>query len=388
VVAALKPRQEAGEMTCSERRAETFIGLDVHKKQIVAAMLLQDGEVKETRQPHTAQGITRLVRWMRKESQGGFECCYEAGFCGYDLCRQLTGHGVLCRVVAPSQTPHAPGDRVKTDRRDARKLAWYLRAGMLSEVRLPTEEQEALRGLCRCRDDARRALHTARQQLVSFLDQRGLFYPQGPHWTTRHWSWAKSLRFENAIAQMTYEQYLSHVELEEARLREIDAQLREVAESEPYREPVGYLCCFRGIQWLTAILLLGELYDMGRFESPRTLMAYLGLTPSEQSSGEREHRGGITKTGNSLVRRLLVEVAWQYTHGARKGKQLSERQQGQPAWVVSQADTALIRLTSRYWRFIHRGKKPCVAATAVARELVGYIWAVLSHDADRTALAA
>ena len=277
-------------MTCSERRAETFIGLDVHKKQIVAAMLLQDGEVKETRQPHTAPGITRLVRWMRKESQGGFECCYEAGFCGYDLCRQLTGHGVLCRVVAPSQTPHAPGDRVKTDRRDARKLAWYLRAGMLSEVRLPTEEQEALRGLCRCRDDARRALHTARQQLVSFLDQRGLFYPQGPHWTTRHWSWAKSLRFENAIAQMTYEQYLSHVELEEARLREIDAQLREVAESEPYREPVGYLCCFRGIQWLTAILLLGELYDMGRFESPRTLMAYLGLTPSEQSSGEREQK--------------------------------------------------------------------------------------------------
>jgi transposase len=367
-------------MDYSTRSAQTFIGLDVHKKDIVAAMELPSGGFVERKFANTGVGVTRLVRWMEKHAEGGFECCYEAGFCGFDLSRKLTGLGVVCRVIAPSLTPVKPGERVKTDRRDARKLAGFLRAGLLTEVSPPTEEEEALRGLCRCREDVRKALHAARQQLIKFLDQRGYFYHGGAHWTTRHWEWLRGITFENSTAHLTYRTYVYQVEAQEGALRQIDESLKEVAHSEPYREMVERLCCFRGIAWLTAIMLVAELYDLGRFSSPRALMAYLGLTPSEHSSGEKENRGGITRAGNSLARRLLVEAAWHYRRGPRKGKALQERQVGQPAWVIARADAAEVRLSSRLWRLVHRGKSSAVAVVAVARELVGFIWSVMRPE--------
>jgi transposase len=316
---------------------------------------------------------------VERKSQGTVSVCYEAGPTGFGLQRKLSAFGFDCVVIAPSCTPVKPSDRVKNDRVDARNLAQMLRAGELTVVHPPTEEEEAARDLVRCREDIRGAVHQAKQQLLKFLDRQGLRY-SGNTWTQKHWLWLRGLTLPTLAGQRTLDLYRLRVEQALEQLSAADREIVELSESEPYRELVGRLCSLRGIDTLTAMIVLAEVYEFGRFSSPRELMRFLGLTPSEDSSGEREKRGGITKAGNKHVRRVLVQVAWQYARRLGVGVTLTRRRQGQPSWVIAMADKAMQRLHRRYCRLVNRGKSRPVAVIAVARELVGFLWALLRPE--------
>jgi transposase len=357
--------------------------MDVHKNSIHVA-LLAPGSMRPVTwgQANTAEAFRRLVRRILRESPGAVECCYEAGPTGYALQRMLREQEIGCTIVAPSLIPIRPGSRIKTDRRDACKLAELFRAGLLSEVQPPSEADEALRDLFRCREDARGDLTRARHRMGKFLLRRNIIYRQTKHhWGTRHMAWLRALSFDDRPSQAVFESYLLTIDQLSARLSRLDAELAEMATQEPYREPVAWLRCFRGIATLTAIGIVAELHDFRRFESPRRLMAYLGLVPSERSTGERERRGPITKSGNRHVRRLLIEVAWHHRQKPRITGPLLKRREGQPSRVLALADRAQERLYGRYIRMSRRGKEHTKTITAMARELVGYIWAALHPDA-------
>jgi transposase len=292
----------------------TYVGVDAHKKDLFIAMLIGDAQTPVTwTVPNEPKAIQRLVRKLEREAPGPVRICYEAGPCGYALQRKMTTPRVTCQVIAPALIPRKPGERTKTNPRDARKLAELLRAGLLTEVRPPTPADEAVRDLCRARDDAREDLQRCRHRLGKLLLRRGLHY-NGRNWTQGHQRWIDSLEWAEPAERVVVDDYLLAIEQLVARLSELDTRLAEIAETEPYRERVGWLRCFRGIDTLTAILILAELHDFRRFQAPRALMAYLGLVPGEHSSGEKHRRGRITRTGNALVRRLLVETAWHYQH--------------------------------------------------------------------------
>ena len=288
----------------------------------------------------------------------------------------MTTARVSCQVIAPALVPRKPGDRVKTNRRDARKLVELLRAGLLTEVRPPTPEEEAVRDLCRARDDARADLQRCRHRLGKLLLRRGLHF-SGRNWTRAHRQWVDGLTWVHEAERVVVEDYWLAIDQVEARLIELDARLMDIAQTEPYREPVAWLRCFRGIDTLTAILILAELHDFRRFQSPRALMAYLGLVPGEDSTGEKHRRGRITRTGNALVRRLLVETAWHYQHRPAVGVALARRRKGQPARVIAVADKAQQRLCRRFRKLAAEHKPPPKIAVAVARELAGFLWAAL-----------
>lgn len=369
--------------------ASTWVGLDAHKKDIVVAMLVAGrAEPVEWRVANEEEAIRRLVRKLRRLAPGEVACAYEAGPCGYALQRQLVAKGVACQVVAPSLIPTKPGERVKTDRRDARKLAELLSAGLLTEVHPPTPEQEALRDLARCREDAKQDLMRARHRLGKMLLRRGVTFHAGRNWTARHRRWLRDLRFEWEAEQVVFDDYLLAIELLEDRLRALDQKLEVLSQQEPYAEPVGRLRCFRGINTITATAIVAELHDFRRFRSARQLMAYLGLVPSERSSGETRRRGALTKAGNRHVRRLLIEAAWHYRHRPAVGLQLRRRRQGQPAAIIALADRAQQRLHRRYHRLVlGRGKPSQKAVAAVARELAGFLWAALSPDTHQRVAA-
>jgi len=287
----------------------TYVGIDAHKKDLFIAMLIGTQETSVTwTVPNETQAVRRLVRKLERAAPGPVKCYYEAGPCGYTLQREMTTERVSCHVVAPALIPRKPGERVKTNRRDARKLGELARAGLLTEVRPPTPEEEAVRDLCRARDDAREDLQRCRHRLGKLLLRRGLHFP-GRNWTRAHRQWIERIEWGHAPTGVVANDYLLAIDQLEARLTELDAALTAIAETAPYAEPVGWLRCFRGIDTLTAILLLAELHDFRRFHDPRALMAYVGLVPGEHSSGEKHRRGRITRTGNALVRRLLVETA-------------------------------------------------------------------------------
>jgi len=288
----------------------------------------------------------------------------------------MTTSRVNCQVIAPALIPRKPGERIKTNRRDARKLAELHRAGLLTEVRPPTPEEEAVRDLCRARDDAREDLQRCRHRLGKLLLRRGLHF-SGRNWTQAHRRWIDSLEWTHRAERVVVDDYLLAIDHLEARLIEFDARLAEIAETVPYREPVSWLRCFRGIDTLTAILILAELHDFRRFASPRALMAYLGLVPGEDSSGEKHRRGRITRAGNALVRRLLVETAWHYQHRPSTGVGLGKRRKGQPSRVIAIADKAQQRLCRRFRRMAEQHKPAPKIAVAIARELAGFLWAAL-----------
>jgi transposase len=359
--------------------AITYVGLDVHKKSIAITLLpARGGEPVEWQEPNEIRAVHRLARRLKRDSPGAVSCCYEAGPTGYALWRQLTGLGIPCMVVAPSLVPVKPGSRIKTDQRDARKLAELLRAGLLTEVHPPSESDEALRDLCRCRDNVRDDLVRARHRMGKFLLRRHcIFSGSKHHWGTRHMHWLEQLRFDDGASQATFDSYFLALQQCQERLERLDAQLAEFGSQEPYREPVAWLRCFRGIDTVTAVSLIAELHDFRRFRSARALMAYLGLVPSEHSSGESERRGSITKAGNRHVRRLLVEAAWHNRHRPGVSLPLRRRREGQPVRVLAIADRAQQRLSARYARMSARGKPHPKTVVAMARELVGYVWATL-----------
>jgi transposase len=360
--------------------------MDAHKNSIKVSVLSpEQSDPIEWTEDTTTEAVRRLARRLQRLSPGGVRACYEAGPTGYALQRQLRSHGVECIVIAPSLTPVKPGARIKTDKRDARKLAELFRAGLLTEVHPPSEGDEALRDLCRCRDDVRVDLLRARHRLTKFLLRRHCVYRQTKrHWGTRHRAWLDALRFDDATSQATFDSYyLAEQQLEE-RQRQLDLRLAEFGGQEPYREPVAWLRCFKGIDTVTAVCLVAELHSFERFHSPRQLAAYVGLVPSESSSGEREQRGGITKAGNRHVRRLLIEAAWHHRHRPAISAPLRARRKGQPARVLVIADRAQERLCARYRRMNERGKIHHKTVTAMARELTGYLWAVLHPAAAAT----
>lgn len=357
----------------------TYVGLDVHKKDIVVAMLLAgETEPVEWKLSNEPRAIRRLAKRLRREAGDEILCVYEAGPCGYVLQRQLVREKVPTEIVAPSLIPVKPGERIKTDRRDARKLAEAARAQTLTFVRPPTKREEAVRDLCRCREDAVQDLTRARHRLSKMLLRRGFVYRRGRNWTGQHRQWLRCLEFEDLATRTVFEDYLTAVETLEERLSALGSRLEEIATEEPYREPVGWLRCFRGIETVTAMTILAELHDFCRFEDPRQLMSYLGLVPSEHSSGERTRRGAITKSGNSHVRRVLVETAWHYRHRPGVGVKLRRRREGQPREIVALADRAQRRLYRRFHRLVLASGKPSQkAVVAIARELVGFLWAAL-----------
>lgn len=359
-------------------KGTTYVALDDSKRKIVAGILRPGEASPELREiPNGAPHIQRLFRRLKRDAE--VRACYEAGVSGYDLYRQLTALGVLCDVIAPALTPRRPGQRIKTDRRDAAKLVRLFRAGELTAIHVPDEAEEAVRDLLRCRDAVRRDVLRWRHRLLKLLARHGRVYQAGRNWSQRHWRWIREQRFDLLALQRAFEATLFAIEQALARLAELDKEIEALAQQDPYREPVGWLRCFRGIDTLSAMILLAEIVDFQRFRHPRALMAYWGLVPSEYSSGDVQRRGALTKAGNTHARRVLVEAAWHYRHRPGLGRALALRTQGQPPEIVTQAWRAQQRLYRRYRHLIGHGKRPPVAVAAVARELVGFLWAAMTR---------
>lgn len=349
-----------------------WVALDQHKLSIVAAVLPRDGGEPEVQRIETTErAIRRFVD--RLGGREGLAVCYEAGPGGFDLYRLLTSMGVACDVVAPSLIPVRAGDRVKTDRRDAKKLVRLYRAGTLSFVYPPTPETEGLRDLLRAREDLRRARIAARNRVLKQLLRHGRIFREGKHaWTQKHREWLNSQRLDDPLAQEALEQMLIHVDGLDRQLVLLDARLEQIGRSERWGEQVKVLVRFRGIATLTALGLIAEIGDFTRFSSARELMSWLGMTPSEYSSGAQQHRGHITRAGNTHARRLLVEAAWHYRHPPRRSPRRPEPDQR--AWQ------AQLRLFARWRHLTGHGKRSTVANMAIARELAGFIWAAMTDQ--------
>ena len=364
----------------------THVAMDDSKRTIVAGILRPGVDTPELRSiPNEPRHLRRLFARLQRE--GPVRACYEAGPAGYDLYRQCTALGIPCQVIAPALTPRKPGDRIKTDRRDAKQLVRLFRAGELTPIHVPDEAQEAVRDLLRCREDGQEDLLRWRHRLSKFLARHGRVYREGRQWTQRHWTWLRAQHFTLPALERTAQEYRVAVEQLLARVADLDREIASIAETEPYRERVGWLRCFRGIATLGAMLLLVEIDDFLRFRRPRPLMAFLGLVPSETSTGARERRGSITKAGNAHARRILVEAAWHYRHPPRLGAALARRSEGQPPEVRAQAWRAQQRLHRRYRHLVGHGKRPPVAVVACARELVGFLWAALTQVGPARAAA-
>jgi transposase len=352
--------------------------MDTHKKQHrVALVYPNDERVIEFSVKNTPAEIRKMVRKIKKNAPGKVQFCYEAGVCGFTLQRRIEALGCTCCVIAPSLTPRKTGERRKTDRRDAKKLLGLFMADMLTEVYPPDEQQEAARELTRCRGAAQENLKRIRHQLQKMLVRHGYVFLDGQHWTQKHLRWLDAVKFDQPLLQEVFDSYFTEMRHCLQRVKTLDGELEKLAQSEDYREVVGILRCFYGIETLTAISIIAEVFDFGRFASARAFMSYLGLTPSESSSGEKEHKGRITKTGNKRARRLLTEAAWHHRHAYGVSNVLRKRREGQPQWAIDIADRAGLRLRKRYRRLVHKGKLPCKATTAVARELAGFIWSAL-----------
>jgi len=356
----------------------TWVAIDQHKLSLVAATLPTSGGQPEVmRLENTERAIRRFIE--RLGGPDGLAVAYEAGPGGYELHRLLSSMGVACDVIAPSLVPVRAGDRVKTDRRDAKKLVRLYRAGELSFVAPPSPAQEGLRDLVRARDDLRCARTAARHRVVKALLRHGHIYRDGSAWTIRHREWVASQRLGDPLAHAALTHMCVHLAALDAQIAAVDHQLEQVAATEPWAEPVGWLCSFRGVSTRTALGLLAEIGDFRRFAAPRELMSYLGLTPSEYSSGQQQHRGHITKTGNRHARRLLVEAAWHYRHRPRTSARAADLAGRVPPEVSARAWQAQVRLNHRHRVLTEHGKRSTVANVAVARELTGFIWAAMTR---------
>jgi transposase len=355
----------------------TYVGLDVHKEGIVVAVAAGGlrGEVREYgRIANTPAALDRLLRKLGGDGVS-LRFCYEAGPCGYGIQRQISATGHECVVVAPSLIPRRAGDRVKTDRRDAASLARLHRAGELTAVWVPDARHEAMRDMARARLDAVHSLRRARQQLSGFLLRQGCHYGR-PAWTKLYRRWLAGLKFEQAVHHIVLEDYIAAVEAAEARRDRLTTQIQAMLPGWRLAPVVAALQTMRGMALVTAATLITELGDLSRFANPRQLMAYLGLVPSEHSSGASVRRGGITKAGNGAARRLLIEAAWSYRFPARISRELLLRQENQPKPIRDIAWKGQLRLCARYRKLARTGKPANVVTTAIARELTGFVWAI------------
>jgi transposase len=354
------------------------VGLDVHADSITAAIL--DGDAQDPEVVKLSGDLMKVRRLFRRlAKKGPVRACYEASGAGFVLQRVLSNDGFHCEVIAPSLIPRKPGDRRKTDRLDAVMLARLYRSGHLTPVHIPTKDQEALRRLLRLRYTYQVYCKATKNRIGGMLRNHGFVYREGKStWTKKHRQWLTKLRLDLVgPLQTALAIELEHLEYIETQREALDADLERFAHSHPYRHNVEALCCLRGVKTLTALTILCEVDDVRRFRSPRSLMAYFGLVPCERSSGDRERRGPITKAGNVHARRLLIEAAWNNRHRSGADLILKRRRQGQPPAVVAIAMNAQHRLYKKFWRLDER-KHRHVAITAVARELCGFIWAILN----------
>lgn len=355
-----------------------FVGVDLHQDSVSLAVLPEEA-AQCSRVETLVNEPARLKRFFQKVSkEGPVRACYEAGGCGYVLQRALTSWGVSCDVIAPSLIPRRAGDRVKTDRRDAEKLARLYRAGELTPVHIPTEVEEQTRSLLRCRWALTREILASRHYVLKLLQMRGHRFHGGKNWGRDFWAWLRALKMQGADA-LTLAIDIELLESKLALRQRVDARLEEIALEPRWRDVVGRLCCLRGVATLTALTLACEIADARRFASARHLMAYLGLNVREYSSGGSERRGGITKAGNSHCRHVLVEAAWHYRHPPRASGDLAKRMEGQPEPVRLHAMRAQRRLYRRFTD-LERRMASSKVVVAVARELVGYVWALMRGE--------
>jgi len=355
-----------------------FIGLDVHQNSIDVAIAEgpRDGEVRGYGKINGEfMDVDRLIRRLGY-SRERLRVVYEAGPCGYGLYRHLREKGIDCMVVAPSLTPRRAGDRVKTDRRDAFTLARLHRAGELTGVYVPRAEDEAMRDLTRAREDAKDAERKAKQQLNSFLLRHSRKFSGRQKWSLAHRRWLSDQSFEQPVQQIVFQEYIDAIEECERRVERLTAQIREAVVHWRMQPVVAAFQAMRGVSLIVAATLAAEVGDTTRFDTPQQLAAYLGLVPSEHSSGDRRQRGSITKSGNAHARRVLIQGAWTYRHPARVSRQLRDRRADLPLEVRKIGWKAQLRLCSRYRQLVARGKSSQVAVTAIAREMAAFLWAI------------
>lgn len=358
--------------------SEAFVAFDTAKLRNAVA-IADAGRTGEIRFFGEIDATPTATAKLAKKLAAKYEhltFCYEAGPTGYGLYRQIKELGHECIVVAPSLTPKKPGDRVKTNRRDALDLARQLRAGELTAVWVPDERHEAMRDLTRAREAAVEDLRAKRQQVSSFLLRLGRHYPGKKTWTKAHMNWLTSQKLEHTEQRIAFEEMLLAVRQAQERIGRLEQAIRAAVPDWSLAEVVTALMAMRGIDLISATAFLAEIGDLSRFRTPRELMAYLGLVPSEHSTGTTVHRGPITKAGNRRARRILTECSWAYRHPPRVGKKKQEKVAAAPQGVREIAWKAQHRLAARYRALVKKGKKPVVAITAIARELAGFIWAV------------
>lgn len=355
-----------------------FVGLDVHKDSITVAHAHGGSTAPPlflgaigTRQAD----VDKLIRRLEAKTRD-LVFAYEAGPCGYVLHRYLTEKGFTCQIVAPSLIPKKPGDKIKTDRRDAVTLARLLRSGDLTSVYVPTVDDEAIRDLCRARDAARLTMKDAKLRLKAFLLRLGLHYVGRADWTAAHRRYLAKVVCPTPAQQIVFQELVRAVDEQVDRLQRLEAELRELAPHWRLFPVVQALQALRGVQWLVALTVVAELGDLTRFDSPRQLSAFVGLVPSEDSTGPRRRLGSITKTGNGRARRALVEGAWAYRYPAKVSEHIQRRLESLPKPIQDLGWKAQVRLCKRFRRLVARGKNPNVAVTAIARELLAFMWAI------------
>ena len=355
-----------------------YVGLDVHKESIAVAYVAKayHAEVVSLGTIGTRQcDIDKLIRQLQSKSSH-LIFVYEAGPCGYWLYRYLTKKGHVCWVIAPSLIPKKPGDRVKTNRRDAIKLARLMRSGDLPPVYVPKVEDAAIRDLCRAREDAIRDLKAAKFRLKAFLLRHDIRYTGRATWSPAHLRWLSEVVCPTPAQQIVFQEYIRAVNEHTERLERLDQELTDQVETWRLAPVVEALQALRGVQFTVAVTTVAELGDLTRFDNPRQLMNYLGLTPSEYSTGERRRQGGITKTGNTHARRALIEGAWAYRYPAKISRHLQLRLEKVPQPIQDISWKAQVRLCKRYRQLSTRGKNPNQVVVAIARELSAFMWAI------------
>jgi len=358
-------------------RTEYYIGMDVHKDTIQMAVFAETGEepIYERRLTNDTDLLTKEVSKFNRK--GKTEAAYESGCLGYVIQRAMEKAGITCYVLPANKVAKKRTDRIKTDKRDARLIGRELRSGSIKPISVPDEADEAVRDLLRCREDVNEDLRRTKQRLTKFLVRHGHIYSgESGNWTQAHWRWMDKCPFKNEHERMVYEEYRSLINSVEERIVRHEKKIEEIAESPRYKESVSRLRVFKGIDYIIALSMICEIGDFHRFAGAKDFMSYLGLVPSESSSGGKRNQGGITKAGNGHLRRLLIEGAWHYTKNSRPGKRLEKRRQGCSASLIDIADRALRRLNKKYVKMVFKGKHKNVVVTAIARELAGFIWAV------------
>jgi transposase len=355
-----------------------FIGLDVHKETIAVAYVAEErgAEVVSLGTIGTRQcDIDKLIRKLQSKGKT-LHLVYEAGPCGYWLYRYLTKKGLKCWVVAPSQIPKKAGDRVKTDRRDAVQLARLLRSGDLTPVYIPSVEDEAIRDLVRAREDVLQDRKAAKVRLKAFLLRQDIRYEGRANWGPAHLRWLADVVCPTPAQQIVFQEYVRAVSEQTERLQRLEVELQTLVQTWRWAPVVEAIQALRGVQFTAAVTLIAELGDLTRFANPKHLMSYLGLTPSEHSSGERRRQGAITKTGNSHARRVLVEGAWAYRYPAKVSRHLQLRLEKVPKAIQDISWKAQVRLCKRYRRLLARGKNANQVVVAIAREMAAFVWAI------------